>query len=263
MITRGQFLTLCLATPRLGAQSKTERGKQILEEVVEGLGGDRFRRMRDRVEQGRVYSFYRERLSGRSLAKIYTRYLTRPEPPRADFFGLREREAFGKNEDNGVIFTEDNAWEFSFRGSKPMDQALQDRFRDSTRRNIFYILRQRLGEPGLEIQFQRTDVFDNQPVEILEIADGENRSVTVYLNRSTKLPVRQIYYRRDPQTRDRIEEVTIFSRYREVGGIQWPHSNERNRNGEKIFEIFSESVQMNVNLQDTLFSPPEGKGAKK
>jgi hypothetical protein len=257
---RSSFLSLCLGSPiiisKSSAQSRAERGKQLMDEVVAGLGGSKFQTMRDRVEHGRAYSFYRDRLSGRSLAKIYTRYLMRPEPPKPDFFGLRERQAFGKNEDNAVIFTEDNAWEVTFRGAKPMEQALQDRFRDSTRRNIFYILRQRLGEPGLIAEYQRADVLDNQPVEIVEFADGDNRTVTVFFNRTTKLPVRQIYFRRDPLTKDRIEEVTIFSRYREVNGVQWPHTIERNRNGEKIYEIFADTVTINQNLSDNLFALP-------
>ncbi len=32
--------------------------------------------MEDRVENGRAYSFYNDRLSGLSIAKIYTRYVT-------------------------------------------------------------------------------------------------------------------------------------------------------------------------------------------
>src|SRR5690349_15335477 len=78
-----------------GAESNQERGKRVIDEAVAALGGNRFLTMEDRVESGRAYSFYREQLSGLSFAKVYTRYLTRPEPPVAGFFGVREREAFG------------------------------------------------------------------------------------------------------------------------------------------------------------------------
>jgi hypothetical protein len=101
------------------------------------------------------------------------------------------------------------------------------------------------------------DVFENQPVEIVDIIDSQNRVVTVYFHQSTKLPVRQIYSRRNPETKERDEEVTRFSRYRDVGdGVQWPHQILRERNGEKIYEIFSESVVINRDLTDDLFSPP-------
>ena len=37
----------------------------------------------------------------------------------------------------------------------------------------------------------------------------------------------------------------------------WPMSMKRERNGEKLFEIYSESVQINKNLTDDLFTLPE------
>ena len=63
--------------------------------------------------------------------------------------------------------------------------------------------------------------------------------------------------RRDPKTHDRIEEITRFTKFRDVGGgVMWPFTIQRERNGEKIFEIFSESVVINQGLTDNLFTLP-------
>jgi hypothetical protein len=76
--------------------------------------------------------------------------------------------------------------------------------------------------------------------------------------------VRQVFYRRDPKTRRRIEEDMEFGKYREVNGIQWPFTMVRRRDGEKVYEIFSESVAINQNLSDSLFAlPPNIKILKK
>jgi hypothetical protein len=81
--------------------------------------------------------------------------------------------------------------------------------------------------------------------------------LTVYLHQSTKLPVYQSFVRRDPKTRDRFEEVTVYSKFRDVGdGVQWPLAVERKRNGEKTFEIYSESTTINNGLSDQLFTLP-------
>ena len=62
--------------------------------------------------------------------------------------------------------------------------------------------------------------------------------------------------------RERDDEVTLFSRYRETAaGVQWPHQIRRERNGEKVYEIYSDSVAINKDLTDDLFSVPAG-GAK-
>jgi hypothetical protein len=208
--------------------------------------------MRDRVETGRVYSFFRAELSALSQARIYTRYLTRPEPPRMGFFGLRERQSFGKGkEDYAVLFTEDAAYQITFRGARPLPKESEERFRDSTRRNFLYILRMRMGEPGMLIEFDGTDVVENQPVDMVTLTDSENFAVKVFIHTGTRLPVRQEYVRRDAKTRERFEEVTRFSKYRDVGGgVQWPFQMQRERNGEKIYEIFSEAVEINKGLSD-------------
>ena len=246
-----------LAFAALAARGETalERGKRVAGEALEALGGSRYLEMRDRVETGRAYSFYREQLSGLSKATIYTSYATRPEPPVAGFFGQRERQALG-NDSGAVLLTGDGGWEITFRGARPMADDVYNRYRDSTLRNVFYILRQRMDEPGLSFYSRGSDLYENQPVEIVEITDAENRLVKVYFSRSTKLPVRQVFERRNPVTKQKDEEVTIYSKYRDVDGVKWPFAVHRERNGEKIFEIFSETVTINGNLKDDLFTLP-------
>jgi hypothetical protein len=237
--------------------SSDARAKKIIDDAVQALGGDKFLNMEDRVEFGRAYSFYREQLSGLSIAKIYTRYITIAEGRTGQDLGVREKQAFGKAEDSGVLFTEDGAWEYTYRGARIMEEDRIARYKDSTLRNIFYILRQRLREPGMIFESRGADVMLNVPVEIVDITDSENRVITVYFHQSTKLPVKETWSWRDPKTKERNDEVTTFTRYRETGGgVQWPYQIERQRNGEKVYEIFSESVTINQNLSDSAFASP-------
>ena len=56
-------------------------------------------------------------------------------------------------------------------------------------------------------------------MEIVDITDADNRTVTVYFSQTTKLPVRQSFKRRTPEFKDFDEEVTLFSKYLDVGGV--------------------------------------------
>jgi len=250
------LLLALLTITAVVAETNQERGKRIVDEAVAALGGDNFLRMQDRVESGRAYSFYREELNGLSIAKIYTRYLIRPEPPVPGFVGVREREAFGKKEDSAVILADGRGYDISFRGARPLTDDRLERFKESTLRNVFYILRQRLGEPGLIMDYRGTDVVENQSVDIVDITDADNRLVTVYFSHVTHLPAKQVTYRRDPQTKDRVEEVTRYSKYRDVGGVMWPYDIQRERDGEKIYQMYSDSVIINKDLTDNLFTLP-------
>jgi hypothetical protein len=255
-MTRGLILLVAWGASALAQTAVEQRGKKIIDQTIQALGGDNFLTMEDRIESGRAYSFYNGQISGLSIAKIYTRYITVANNKTGEDLGQREREAFGKDQDSAVLFTEQGGWEITWRGSKELPKERFDRYRDTTLRNVFYIFRKRLHEPGMTFESRGSDVLDNQPVEIVDITDADNRTVTLYVHQSTKLPVRLVFSHYNTEQKQRDQEVTLFSRYREEGGIQWPHQIRRERNGEKIYEIFSESVAINKDLTDELFTLP-------
>jgi hypothetical protein len=242
-MTRTVFAALAAAF-LLHAETPEQRGKRVVDECVQALGGDRFLNMENRVESGRAYSFYREKLTGLSIATIYTHYDSDVKDT-AHQLAQRERDNYGKKEDYGTLFTGKEAWDITYRGARPLPEDRFARYLDTTLRDIFYILRVRLHEPGWIFESKGADVIENRGVEIVDLTDADNRTTTVYFDHITKLPVRQVFFRRDDVTKDRNEEVTHFTKYRETGGVQWPFAIERDRNGEKIYEIFSTSVEVN------------------
>jgi len=247
------FLSLALAAGASPAETAHERGKRVVNEALQAMGGKAYLAMEDRVETGRAYSFFRQELQGLSIAKIYTRYVT-PVPGKPS---VRERQSFGKDESSGVLFNQDGAWEITFRGARMLEPKRSENWRDGTLRSIFYILRQRLNEPGIDFYSRGSDIYENLPVEIVDITDADGLTVTVYFSTSTKLPVRQVLKRRNPEYKDFDTEETLFAKYRDVGGgVMWPFSIRRSRNGEKLYEIYAESVQINKNLRDDLFTLP-------
>ncbi|HLJ18342.1 MAG TPA: hypothetical protein VKV15_27880 [Bryobacteraceae bacterium] len=254
---RGLLILLCCLAAVHG-ETIQERGTRVVKEALAALGGEHYLAMQNRVETGRAYSFYREDLSGLAIAKIYTEYLSPPKSPK--LLGQRVRQAFGKNGEAWDLFLESGeGWDVTYHGARPLEQTLLDRYRDSTLHDIFYILRERWTEPGMIFESRGSDVVANQPVEIVDITDSADRVVTVSFHQFTKLPVKQVFYRRDPQTKDRHEESTVYSKYRDVGGgVMWPFTIYRERDGEKVYEMFSDSVEINQDFPDGMFSLPSG-----
>jgi hypothetical protein len=255
------------------AETSLQRGKRVVDEAVAALGGQAFLNMQNRVETGRIFSSYNDKVSGMAVDALYTTYLPLTDPPEPGFLGVRVRDARGrkpedivlKKQDDIILYTDGAGYEVTFRGARPLSDAIVDQFKIATLHNIFYILRQRLGEPGLVIDSRGSDFFDNRPVEIVDITDTNNDTVTVYFDQMTKLPARQLYHRRDPIDNSKLEEVSLFNKYREVGGgVMWPFTIRNERNGDKILERYLESVEINQNLKDSLFTlPPNLKILKK
>jgi len=259
------LLCLMLSAALSLAETVEERGKRVVNEALTALGGDRFLTMTDRVESGRVYSFYREEIAGLSVAKIYTRYLRRPDNAGPDWIGVEERQTFGRDEYSAILFTGGKGYEITFRGARPLPDAIVERFRLSTLCDVFYILRQRLQKEDLILESRGADIYQGEPIEVVDITDAQNRTVTVYFDASSKLPIREVFYRRDSKTRERIEENVEYGKYRDVGqGVLWPYYILKTRNGERVYQIFSDSVVINLGLKDSLFTlPPDIKILKK
>lgn len=256
-MTRRFFTTGLITVPLLRAETPADKGRKLVDQTIYALGGDAFRNMKTRVESGRAYSFYREQLTGLALAKISTKYLD--GPPSSKRLMQLQRQTFGKKGEDNVIYTGEDAMEVTFRGVKPMPEDRVRQTRESTLHDIFYIFRERLKEPGISVEASAPDVVENQPVDTLDFYDAENRRVTVWIHSSTHLPVKQRFYRIDDITRQRREEVSRFSKYRDVGdGVMWPYDVQRERDTEKIFEMYSDHVRVNEPLEDSLFQAPNG-----
>jgi hypothetical protein len=237
------------------AEDPQVKGKQLVNDAIEALGGQKFLKVQNRVESGRAYSFFQSELSGLSLAKIYTRYVPVDADKTDTVVGQQEYQGLGKEEGFYVVFREEGAWEVTYRGPTRIDKDQIDRHKDTVLHNFLYMARQRLNEPGMIFDYKGSDVIENTPVETVDIVDAKNRVVTVYFHPTTKLPVRQLYVWRNAE-RERMDEVTRFSRYRDVDGTQWPSQINRERNGQKVYEMFADSVEINRQLPEDHFAIP-------
>jgi len=235
-----------------------QRGQELMQLAIRGLGGPAFLAMRNRLEEGRAYQFYRERLSGLAIAQLYTRYSPVPNPVPDSFYGIAERQVYGKKRDDVVIFNPEGAWELTFRGARPLPDDTETKHKESTITNILYILHQRLHEPGMLFESRGVDVVDNRRVEAVDVFDNAGRQITVYLTADTMLPVMQRYMRFDSFYKEKIEEITRFSKYKTEGEITWPLDVGREHDGEKVYQMFSESFKVNGNFEDNMFKLPEG-----
>ncbi len=237
------------------AQAPTEpnKGKQIVDAAVSALGGDRFLNMRTRVASGRIYSFFKDEMSGSDIARIYTEYL--PGKP----LGIREREVLGKKQDYSYLFLPDQGWDVTFRGARPIEDEAWDRYRRSTENDILYILKVRHNEPGMTYDYVGSEVHLSTHVEVVEITDSQDRTVRVSFDHNTGLPVRQSFSWLDPETKYRNEEITEFDKYRDAGnGVMWPFTVERSRNGYKSYQMFASAVEVDASVPTKTFELPPG-----
>ncbi len=250
-------LAASLVVP-LAAQDSQQKGRALVEQCLRALGGDAFLKMRDRVLTGRAYQFYQEQLRGLTVITYYIRYDFAPSLPEPGWLGVRERRDFGKKADFSALFMDGKGYEITFRGAQPYPESYMQQYRERLRRDVFYILKYRMNEPGMIFESLGAEIVDLKPTDAVRITDDDNLSVTVYLLQSDHLPLRQQYLRRDPKTREVFREVGQYSKYRTISGVQLPYNTLLERDGEKIFEMFGESMEINKGLEESVFSIKKG-----
>jgi hypothetical protein len=261
MHSRGLIACVALAAfgaaaATLAAQSDANQGKQVVDKAIAALGGERFLNMRNRVARGRIYAFFHDQLSGLDVTTIYTEYLS--ERP-AKGIALREREVLGKKQDYSYLFLPDQGWDVTFRGARPIPDESWQRYVRTTENDILYILKVRHEEPGLLYDYVGSDVYLSTHVEVVDITDAQSRTVRVYFDHNTMLPVHETFTWLDPDTRAHNEEVIDYDKYRDAGdGVMWPYTIERQRNGYKTYQMFATRVEINQQVPTKVFELPPG-----
>ncbi len=233
-----------------------DKAKQVIDRMVQALGGEAFLQVKSRVSSGRIYSFFHDRTSGADLAKIFVAYDPAP-PPKG--LGLRERELLGKKQDYSYLFLGDQGFDITFRGARPVPDENWERYERTTRNDVLYILRYRRNEPGLQFDYVGSEVYLSMHVEVVDISFQDGQLVRVYVDHNSSLPVRSTFNWLDPATKQRFDEVTDFSKWRDAGGgVMWPFTLERQRNGYKVYQMFADKVEVNQELPAGIFDLPAG-----
>lgn len=247
-------LTLFVGTRQpLAAQGRQEKAKQLLDKALVALGGQSFLNVRTVKKTGRAYSFYRHKLSGLAVMTLFDEFGELREHDDPDYLPVSRREVYTEKGDYYTLFRNGRGWEITYLGARPLPEETLQRYRISARRDIFYILRYRLDEPDMYFYYTGTEIVDNTPTHAIDITDGNNETVKVFLRMSDNLPVQQIYTRRDPKTRIPYEEKSIFSKYREVGWVTLPWNIQKQRDGEKLFEFFGRTAEVDAKLKPDTF----------
>ena len=247
-------LLLLLNFPGAAQSGSENKGKQVIDQAVAALGGDRFLNMRYRIASGRIYSFFHDQLNGLDLATIYTEYL---ETKPVNGLAVRERERLGKKQDYSYLFLADQGWDVTYRGARPIPDDTWDKYVRTTENDILYLLRTRYTEAGLQFDYVGTDVYVSTHVEIVDVTDSKSQTVRVYVDHNTHLPIRESFEWFDSETKQRQDQITDYSKYRNIGdGITWPFSIERQRNGYKIYQLFANKVTAGGPMPPATFELP-------
>jgi hypothetical protein len=224
-------------------EQSTAKAKQLLQQAIDALGGSAYLNMRDMTCTGRASQFgHSGELDG---FETFVNYVEPPTMDRTE--NLPQRNLID-------VYNGDKGWTLDRGGVSEAAVTDLARFQDNVRKDLFNILKNRLHEDGMIFRYAGLDIVDLHEVDWVEMVDADDRTIRIAFARDTHLPLRKIVQTRDPKTRNVTEEIELFSNYHPLTGIQTPFQIERDRNGQKIYQIFFDKCDYNTGLPASLFT---------
>jgi hypothetical protein len=244
------FSALCAAAPAraqnpddmLPAESAA-KAKVILNQAIEGLGGQEYLNARNSDCAGRQAQFEH---TGELGGYLQVRVLWQaPDSSRVES---------GNKGNIADLYAGGHGWSLDRGGVSELPAGAVADYQEQLKTAVNMVLRFRLNEDGIILRYAGTDIVDLKQVDWTEVADRAGHSVRIAIDRKTHLPVRSVVVTRDPDTGNRIETETRFSNYQPIGGVQTPLQVVRLRNGLPVYQVFFDSCRYNANLPADYFS---------
>jgi hypothetical protein len=260
--TCGRPATASPAQELLPEQSAA-KAKQVLQQVIAALGGQVYLNVRDTQCDGRAAQFGTAgTLMGFTLFrdlwllpdKNRTEYFTKGEHTILGFFLGADDLLITLGGAMITVFSGEAGWSLDKSGVSDQPEDLIKNFDEQVKSGMNNMLRKRMNEPGVEVQYAGTDLIDMKESEWIEFTDSDHRQMRLGIDKYTHLPLRWVVATRNPDTRDRTEAITSYTQYMALDGVKTPLSIELSRNDHKMSQTFLTACKYNSDLAPQLFT---------
>ena len=224
-------------------EASAAKAKQILQQLIDALGGPAYLEIKESNCEGRLARFgHNGELTGYTNFKVYWHY---PDKNRTDY------------SKKGVIinlYNGDQGWTLDRGGVTELPAPEVADFQEQAKRDINNLLRLRLKEPGMTFRFGGTDIVDLKTVDWVEMVDSEQRNFRLAVDRSSHLLVRSIVTIQDETRQDRSVMTNIYTNFQLMEGAYTPLQITSDRDGHRINQVFFTFCKYNPGFPGDFFT---------
>jgi hypothetical protein len=244
-------------------EQSAAKAKQVLQQVITALGGQAYLNVRDTQCDGRAATFG---TAGTLMGfTLFRDIWLLPDKNRVEYFTKGEHTILGffLGSDDLLIthggamitvFSGKEGWSLDKSGVSDQPEDLIKNFNEQLTSGMNNMLRRRMNEPGVDVQYAGTDLIDLKVAEWIEFTDSDHRVMRLGIDKFTHLPLRWVVATRDPETRETTQAITSYTQYMALNGVKTPLSIELSRNDRKLSQTFLTECKYNSDLAPQLFT---------
>ena len=268
------FLALALAaTPSLHAQARDipsaapkqaagespeERGRKLLDQMLEALGGDAWLNRHNVREFGHLAHFFQGAPNGYVVDFTTIRQFASADHPDALRIGFITDKSMilpGKKIDIVQIWADNSGHEVTYKGNTTLPkEQIEDYYRRQDH-SIESIFRVWLKAPGVVVIDGGSTMVERRLTERVTVLSVINDAVTLDIDIATHLPRRRTFEWRNNTFKDRDEDAEEYDDYHTIQGLPTPFTITRYHNGEMAIQTFITKVEYDVDLPPGTFDP--------
>jgi hypothetical protein len=250
-------------TQEMLPEQSAVKARQLLQQVIAALGGQSYLHVRDSQCDGRTAQFGTTgTLMGFTLFrdlwllpdKNRVEYSSKGEHTIAGFLMGSDELLITHGGTMINILSSAGGWTLDKSGVSDEPDDVIKNFNERLKSGLNTMLRGRLNEPGVDVQYGGTDLIDMKEAEWIVFTDSDHREMRLGVEKFTHMPLRWIVTTRNPETRVYTSMTTTYTQYMALDGVKTPLSIELSRDDRKLTQTFLTECKYNSDLAPELFT---------
>ncbi len=237
-------------------ETQEQKGKRLLDAMVEALGGDAWLNKKTMYREGQTAAFFRGEPNGSVVQFVeYKKFATAtsPELARDEFLSWRGVITPGKKKDVVHLWTADQGYEVTYKGQIPLPEKQVSDYMRRRAHSLEEVVTKWVKQPGVVIISDGSGMRDRRPVDKVTIMAANNDAVTVEIDQNTHLPLQRSFQWRNLQFKDQDIDEEVYGDWRIFDGISTPMNMTNYRNGDMSAQNFYTKVRFNQPQTDDLY----------
>jgi hypothetical protein len=255
---RAQARDIPSAAPKQAAgETPEQRGRKLLDQMFEALGGDAWLNRKNVRELGHVARFFRGEPTGIVIDFTATRQFanaSRPDAQRIGFITDKSMILPGKKIDIVQIWTANTGHEVTYKGNTTLPQEQVDDYYRRQDHSIESIFRIWLKAPGVMVVAEGSTMVERRLTERVTVLSDNNDAVTVDIDAQTHLPRRRTFEWRNTTFKDHDEDAEEYDDYHDVQGLPTSYTISRYHDGDLTSQTFLTKIEYDVDLPPDFFT---------